>query len=87
MFHQQSHCDWAFKERAPCIWKPFSIFLRRRLSTFHILALGVLADDINIMNLIWTKGGAYRHVGFESEADIEAAILEIRGNLWDLNSN
>jgi hypothetical protein len=34
------------------------------------------------MNLIWTKTGAYRRIGFESEADLEAAILEVQSDLF-----
>lgn len=37
------------------------------------------------MTLIWTKEGPYRRVGYESEADLEAAIWEVQDDLFGKN--
>lgn len=34
------------------------------------------------MSLIWTAGGPYRRVSYGSEADLEAAILEVQAELF-----
>src|ERR1017187_9643004 len=37
------------------------------------------------MNLIWTGSGPYRRVGYSSEADLEAAILQVQTQLFGSN--
>jgi hypothetical protein len=37
------------------------------------------------MSVIWTKNGPYRRDSYESEADLEAAILQVQGHLFGVN--
>jgi hypothetical protein len=37
------------------------------------------------MTVIWTKDGPYRKVGYDSEADLEAAILQVQTELFGAN--
>ena len=37
------------------------------------------------MSVIWTEKGPYRHVAYESEADLEAAILHVQHELFGAN--
>ena len=34
------------------------------------------------MSLLWTKGGTYRLVGYQSESDLEAAINQVKAELF-----
>lgn len=37
------------------------------------------------MTLVWTKNGAYRRIGYETEGDLEAAILQVQTELFGHN--
>jgi len=37
------------------------------------------------MSLFWTKNGLYRLVGYEREADLEAAINQVKAELFGEN--
>lgn len=37
------------------------------------------------MSVVWTKNGSYRRVGYENEADLEGAILQVQGELFGPN--
>ncbi|MCI0718308.1 MAG: hypothetical protein L0338_04950 [Acidobacteria bacterium] len=37
------------------------------------------------MSVIWTKEGSYRRVGYENEADLESAIVEVQSELFGPN--
>src|SRR5713226_4470770 len=34
------------------------------------------------MSLVWTKGGTYRLAGYQSESDLEAAINQVKADLF-----
>jgi hypothetical protein len=47
----------------------------------HLLVIAVVRY-LSIVSLIWSKGGAYRRVPYDSEADLEKSILEVQDDLF-----